>query len=223
TLFLDEIGEMPQSLQMRLLNVIEEKRFRPLGSTVEIQVDFILITATNCNLKEMVDNREFRRDLYHRLDGFTFEIPPLRERKEDIPLMLEYYMARYGLLDERSSVEPELVRRFLAYDWPGNVRELENKVKRMKAMSALVQEGSLVELISGVFDNEQAIENADLFSRMERFERELIVEALISENWNKSAAARLLDVHEATLRAKMRRLDISIPDENGKSDERRVG
>lgn len=223
TLFLDEIGEMPQALQMRLLNVIEEKCFRPLGSTQVIHVDFILITATNRNLKEMVENREFRRDLYHRLDGFTFEIPPLRERKEDIPLLLDYYLNRYGLMLGADSADPELLRRFLAHDWPGNVRELENKVKRMKAMSALVKEGSLVELISGAFDSEQAVESADLFSQMERFERDLIVEALIAANWNKSAAARQLHVHEATLRAKMRRLEISVPSGESGSAERRAG
>ena len=211
TLFLDEIGEMPPSLQMRLLNVIEEKQFRPLGSTEVVHVDFILITATNRNLKEMVEQREFRRDLYHRLDGFAFEIPALRDRKEDIPLLLRYFLQKYGLLADGQEIDPELKRRFVSHSWPGNVRELENSVKRMKAFSTLVKAGSLLELVESSLDSREEIETADLFGQVERFERELILEALIVSNWNKSEAARQLKVHESTLRAKMKRYQLEKP------------
>ncbi len=211
TLFLDEIGEMPPSLQMRLLNVIEEKQFRPLGSTEVVKVDFVLITATNCNLKEMVEKRVFRRDLYHRLDGFSFEIPALRDRKEDIPLLLEHFLKKYDLLVGAQELDPELKRRFVSHTWPGNVRELENTVKRMKAFSSLVKAGSLLELVQGALDSERDIETVDLFSQVESFERGLIFEALISSNWNKSEAARQLGVHESTLRAKMKRYQLEKP------------
>ncbi len=211
TLFLDEIGEMPASLQMRLLNVIEEKQFRPLGSTEVVNVEFVLITATNRNLKEMVEQRQFRRDLYHRLDGFSFEIPALRDRKEDIAFLLDHFLKKYGLLTEGQEIDPELKRRFVSHTWPGNVRELENTVKRMKAFSSLVKAGSLLELVQGALDSEREIETVDLFSQVERFERELIFEALISSNWNKSEAARQLGVHESTLRAKMKRYNLEKP------------
>lgn len=207
-LFLDEIGEMPLKLQTRLLNVIEEKRFRPLGSVEEVEVDFILITATNCDLKAMVEEGGFRRDLYHRLDGFTFDIPALRDRKEDIALLLEHYLSRYGLLAAGQAPESELVRRFVSHSWPGNVRELENMVKRMKAFSSLVKEGSLVELVQSAFDADREVETGDLFNQVEQFERGLILEALIASSWNKSRAARQLKIHESTLRAKMKRYEI---------------
>ncbi|MCH7878926.1 MAG: sigma 54-interacting transcriptional regulator [candidate division Zixibacteria bacterium] len=210
-LFLDEIGEMPLKLQTRLLSVIEEKRFRPLGSVDEIEVDFILITATNSDLKVMVEEGRFRRDLYHRLDGFTFDILPLRDRKEDIALLLEHYLSRYGLLQAGQSPESELMRQFLSHSWPGNVRELENMVKRMKAFSSLVKEGSLVELVQSSFDVDREVETSDLFNQVERFERGLILEALISSGWNKSGAARQLKIHESTLRAKMKRYEIHQP------------
>ncbi len=223
TLFLDEIGEMPPSLQMRLLNVIEEKQFRPLGSTEVVKVEFVLITATNRNLKEMVDRREFRRDLYHRLDGFSFEIPALRERKEDIPFLLEHFLKKYGLLNAGQEVDPELKRRFVSHSWPGNVRELENTVKRMKAFSSLVKAGSLLELVQGALDSEQEIETVDLFSQVERFERDLIFEALITAGWNKSEAARQLGVHESTLRAKMKRYQLEKPTDPSGGGLRMVG
>ena len=221
TLFLDEIGEMPLTLQMRLLTVIEEKRFRPLGSTKEIAVDFALITATNCDLKRMVEEGRFRRDLYHRLDGFTFNIPPLRERKEDIPKLLERFLRRYGLLDENEKPEAELVHHCLTHSWPGNVRELENLVKRMKAFSSLVQEGSLIELVRSTFENEREVREETLSDQVGRFEKQLIEEALIAANWNKSRAARLLKVNESTLRAKMRRFSVSW-DQNGNSQRSRM-
>lgn len=211
TLFLDEIGEMPHSLQVRLLNVIEEKRFRPVGSVKEIEVDFVLVTATNRDLKEMVNQGKFRRDLYHRLDGFVIEIPALRERPEDIPLLLEVYLRRHGLLKEGEKPEKEMLRTFMSYNWPGNVRELENMVKRMKALSGLALEGSLVELVRPSMQLEQEEVLAGLNHRVERFEKKLICEALLSANWNRSEAARHLDLHESTLRAKIKRFGLVQP------------
>ncbi len=207
-LLLDEIGELPLILQAKLLNVIESRRLRPLGSTDEIKLDIIIIAATNRNLADMVEAGTFRRDLYYRLAGVTFELPPLRERKEDIPQLLELFMRRRNMLNG-SGPEPELVQRFVEFDWPGNVRQLENRVKQLAALSSMAQDGSYLELARSFFDEKREEETRSLFERVEQFEKRLLTEALVTAGGNKSQAARLLNIHESTFRAKMKRYGLS--------------
>ncbi len=215
-LLLDEIGDMRQSLQAKLLGVLERRKVTPLGSTVEVDLDVILIAATNKNLEAMVDDGSFRRDLYYRLSGITFRIPPLRERKEDITLLLKHFLVKRNLLDAGTELPSELVRQFVTYDWPGNVRELENKVRRLEIMSQLVAEGDLVEISRSLFneshnDIDESLNcDGSLFDRIRRFERKLITEALLTAGGNKSEAARILGVHEATVRTKLKRYGISL-------------
>ncbi|HDL00818.1 MAG TPA: AAA family ATPase, partial [candidate division Zixibacteria bacterium] len=209
-LFLDEIGDMPLSLQTKLLSVLENRQVVPLGSTKTVNLDIKLIAATNQNLEVMVAQGKFRRDLYYRLSGITFTIPPLRKRKADIPILLEKFMINSGLLKEGEKLEVDFIRQFIAYDWPGNTRELFNKVKRLEIMTMMVTEGDLVELSRSMFKSDVVSEEKSLFDKVEEFERKIIVEALLAANGNKSEVARMLGIHEATVRTKLKRYDISL-------------
>ncbi len=209
-LFLDEIGDMPLNLQTKLLGVLENRKVVPLGSTVPVDLDIKLIAATNKNLEEMVEAGTFRRDLYYRLSGVTFEIPPLRKRKEDIPMLLGLFMKKCNLSGHEEAIPADLARQFIEYDWPGNTRELYNKVKRLEVMSQLVAEGDLVELSRSIFDTDMPATANSLFERVEQFERKIILEALLAAQGNKSEAARILGIHEATVRMKLKRYGISL-------------
>lgn len=209
-LFLDEIGDMPPTLQTKLLGVLEKRKVLPLGSTQEIDIDIKLITATNKNLKAMVNEGTFRRDLYYRISGIGFEIPPLRNRKEDIPLLLDYFMRKSSLLETGDNIPSELLANFIKYDWPGNTRELANKVKKLEIMAEMVAEGDLVELSRSIFSIDTPEINSNLFDQVEQFERQLITEAMLAANGNKSKAARLLGIHEATVRTKIKRYGIRL-------------
>ncbi|MDH4157539.1 MAG: sigma 54-interacting transcriptional regulator [candidate division Zixibacteria bacterium] len=209
-LYLDEIGDMPLTLQAKLLGVLERRKVLPLGSTEEVTLDIKLVAATNKNLEELVDSGRFRRDLYYRLGGITFEIPPLRERKEDILLLLRHFMSHCSLLKPAEKLPSELAARFIEHDWPGNTRELLNKVKRLEVMTKMVAEGDLVELSRSIFTAETSGPANTLFERVEQFERQLLTEALLAAGGNKSEAARILGIHEATVRTKLKRYHISL-------------
>ncbi|RKX25866.1 MAG: hypothetical protein DRP45_04955 [Candidatus Zixiibacteriota bacterium] len=211
-LLLDEIGDMPLSLQAKLLGVLEMRKVIPLGGVDEVDIDVMLVAATNRNLEEMVEQGTFRRDLYYRLSGVTFQLPPLRERKEDIPLLLEYFVNKYDLAPDGKDIPAEVVRQFIDYDWPGNIRELDNKVRRFDLMAQMASEGDLVDLTRSLFSSDQAVASSNtLFERVEEFERQLIIEALLASRGNKSEAARMLGVHEATVRTKLKRYGIALP------------
>jgi two-component system NtrC family response regulator len=211
-LFLDEIGEMPPSLQAKLLGVLERRQLMPLGGIREIPLDFRLVAATNCDLEELVESGGFRRDLYYRLSGVVFNIPSLRDRKEDIPILLRKFASGCNLF-AGSGPPPEVVRYFVAYDWPGNVRELENKVRRLEVMSRMVADGDLEEIVRTMFEQHRSngSGSASLFERVEEFERRLITEALLAAGGNKCRAARMLGIHEATVRVKLKRYGIACP------------
>ncbi len=209
-LFLDEIGEMPLSLQAKLLGVLERRKVVPLGGVKEVDLDFKLVTATNCDLEKMVEEGRFRRDLYYRISGVSFHIPPLRDRIEDIPLLLNQFMTECGLLRDGQPLSPELTRSFISYDWPGNIRELQNKVKRLEVMAKMTAEGDLIEVARSMFGANELppAEDGSLFERVEEFERQLIMEAILAASGNKSEAARMLGIHEATVRTKLKRYGI---------------
>lgn len=208
-LLLDEIGDLPLSLQAKLLGVLEKRKLTPLGSTTEVDLDIRLVAATNRNLEEMVARGTFRTDLYYRLGGIQFNLPPLRERKEDIPVLLERFMTRRRMLSEGERLPVELVRQFIDYSWPGNIRELDNTVKRLEMMAHMVAEGDLVELARSIFGVEEPASKGTLFDRVLEFERRLILEALQLAHGNKCEAARMLGVHEATVRTKLKRYGIT--------------
>ncbi|MEW5795051.1 MAG: sigma 54-interacting transcriptional regulator [Candidatus Zixiibacteriota bacterium] len=208
---LDEIGDLPLGLQAKLLGVLESRRITPLGSTRQVEIDIILVAATNRDLEAMVEQGTFRRDLYYRLSGITLHLPPLRRRKEDIPLLVEHFTRKRGLLGPQQRVSPELVQQFLAHDWPGNIRELDNVINRLSLMSQSVADGQLHEVVRSILSPEQAADHSPgLFERVELFERQLITEALLAAGGNKSEAARILGIHEATVRTKLKRYGISL-------------
>jgi transcriptional regulator with PAS, ATPase and Fis domain len=207
-LLLDEIGELPLGLQAKLLSVLENKKLRPLGTSEEVPINVIVVAATNRDLYEMVKNGQFRLDLYYRLAGIPFELPPLRERKEDIPGLLELFMSRGGLLADDEKPNPELVKQFISYDWPGNIRQLENKVKQLSVLSSMARDGSITELARTFFEEKRDEKTNSLFEQVEQFEKRLLVEALIAAGGNKSEAARILSIHESTLRAKLKRYSL---------------
>jgi transcriptional regulator with PAS, ATPase and Fis domain len=204
TLFLDEIGELPRELQAKLLRVIQEKEVRPVGSTDAKPVNARFIAATHRNLKHAVDEGTFRRDLYYRLNVFPIEMPPLRERKVDIPLLVMAFLTKHA--DSMRPIETicqDFWRSVMSRDWPGNVRELENFVARCLALGSgptLRDEDGC--LLTGEIGN-NALAEKDT-NRLDAMERYTIVKVLEETKGDKIAAARILGIGKTTIYRKLR-------------------
>src|SRR5271169_5486560 len=217
TLFLDEIGTMSLDTQSKILRVLQDKKFMHLGGIHELQVDVRIIAATNVDLKQQVREGKFREDLFYRLNVITVDLPPLRQRKEDIPLLAGFFLNRYSEENERPTrhITPEALRPLLSYSWPGNVRELENVIERAVVLSAGVEVGPelLPDQIAGRATAFSALErrtDASLFDIMEDCERQIIVEMLEKCNWNQTDAAEQFHIPLSTLNQKIKRLNIDI-------------
>jgi len=217
TLFLDEIGTMSLDTQSKILRVLQDKKFMHLGGVHELQVDVRIIAATNVDLKQQVREGKFREDLFYRLNVITIDLPPLRQRKEDIPLLAGFFLNRYSQENERPTrrITPEALRPLLTYSWPGNVRELENVIERAVVLSAGVDVGPelLPDQIAGRATALSALEHrtdASLFDIMEDCERQIIVEMLEKCNWNQTDAAERFHIPLSTLNQKIKRLNIDI-------------
>ncbi len=210
TLFLDEIGDVPLDLQSKLLRVLQEHEIERLGSTRTIHVDFRLIAATNCNLEEMVGKREFRSDLYYRLNVFPVKIPPLRDRREDIPPLVRYFTQRYAKRLRRpiESIARESMDLLCRWSWPGNIRELQNVIER----AVILSRGSVLTVFRAEFEATAPPTSAPV--TLEDAEREHILRALDETNWviggPRGAAARL-GLKRTSLVSTMRRLHIVRP------------
>jgi DNA-binding NtrC family response regulator len=221
TIFLDEIGDMSPNLQVKLLRVLQEQKFERVGGTRTLEIDVRIIAATNKNLINAVNRSSFRQDLYYRLNVIPIRVPPLRHRKSDIPLLIDFFFKRIeprkrnGINGFSSKAEDALV----AYDWPGNVRELENMVERM----SILANGDKVELedvpdsIKGKGAKIESIEvtipeDGIVFDQaVEEYERKLILEALNETNWVKTKAAKLLNINRTTLIEKMKKKKLAKP------------
>jgi DNA-binding NtrC family response regulator len=217
TLFLDEIGTMSLDTQSKILRVLQDKKFMHLGGVHELQVDVRIIAATNVDLKQQVREGKFREDLFYRLNVITIDLPPLRQRKEDIPLLAGFFLNRYSQENERPTrrITPEALRPLLTYSWPGNVRELENVIERAVVLSAGVDVGPelLPDQIAGRATAFSALEHrtdASLFDIMEDCERQIIIEMLEKCNWNQTDAAERFHIPLSTLNQKIKRLNIDI-------------
>jgi DNA-binding NtrC family response regulator len=215
TLFLDEIGTMSLDTQSKILRVLQDRKFMHLGGVHEVQVDVRIIAATNVDLKQQVREGKFREDLFYRLNVITIDLPPLRQRKEDIPLLAGFFLNRYSQENERPTrhITPEALRPLLTYSWPGNVRELENAIERAVVLSAGVEIGPelLPDQIAGRAAAFPALErraDASLFDIMEGCERQIIVEMLEKCNWNQTDAAERFHIPLSTLNQKIKRLNI---------------
>ena len=207
TIFLDEIGDMPLSIQPKILRVIQEKEFEPLGSEKTIKVDVRIIAATNKDLKKLVEEGKFREDLYYRLNVIPVYIPPLRERREDIPILIEYYLnefnKKYG---KNVRISKEAMKILLDYDYPGNVRELANIVERLVILNdKVVDKGSLYFLISNNKEEEK-----ELPKLIEETEKQRIIEALEKTGYVKSRAAKLLGYTLRQLDYRIKKYGIEI-------------
>jgi DNA-binding NtrC family response regulator len=217
TLFLDEIGTMSMDTQSKILRVLQDRKFMHLGGVHELQVDVRIIAATNVDLKQHVREGKFREDLFYRLNVITVDLPPLRQRKEDIPLLVEFFLQRYSLENERPArrITPEALRALLTYSWPGNVREVENVIERAVVLSSGAEIGPelLPDHIAGrgaPFPRLEHRGDASLFDIVEDYERHIILDMLDKCNWNQTEAAERFRVPLSTLNQKIKRLSIEI-------------
>jgi two-component system, NtrC family, response regulator HydG len=219
TLFLDEIGEMPLSLQAKLLRAIEDKKVRPLGSNEEITVDVRIIAATNADLDDLIAQGKFRADLYYRIAMFTLEVPPLRERPEDVPLLIKHFLARASAEAGKtiSDIEPAAFARLTQYRWPGNVRELQNAIHSAVILCRdnIVTTQDLPPRIAGSDTSPAVIIERAAQKRLslDELEREYIRRVLASVGGNKTEAAAILQIDRKTLYRKLDNLDTGPPDD----------
>jgi DNA-binding NtrC family response regulator len=208
TIFLDEVGELPVDLQAKLLRAIQEKEIRPVGSTKRVPINIRILAATNRDLEQAVSQGTFRRDLYFRLNVLSVKIPPLRERRQDIPLLVGHFLER---LSREAGLErilsDDAMKALLAYDWPGNVRELDNCLERACALttSPLMQLRDLPSCIHGMpADNPGSVRLQGKIVRMAELEKQTILNALLKLNGDKLLAARLLGIGKTTLYRKLK-------------------
>jgi DNA-binding NtrC family response regulator len=208
---------MGMDTQAKILRVLQDRRFMHLGGIQEIQVDVRIIAATNVDLRQAVRDGRFREDLFYRLNVITIDLPPLRSRREDVPLLanhfLEFYTKENGLSPRRLSADA--LRALIDYDWPGNVRELENCIERGVVLSSAPTIGSelLPGHITGRSFQDALLEhnpNASLFDILEDIERRIIIEKLERCNWNQTDAAEQFRIPLSTLNQKIKRLNIEI-------------
>jgi DNA-binding NtrC family response regulator len=217
TIFLDEIGTMSLETQSKILRVLQDKKFMHLGGVQEIQVDVRVIAATNIDLKVLTREGRFREDLFYRLNVITVDLPPLRNRVEDIPLLVAHFLGKFSAENGKSArqISPEALRPLMDYGWPGNVRELENMMERAVVLSngPIVGLDLLPDSVVGRGSAGKMFEHhsdASLFDIVEDCERRLIVDMLEKCNWNQTEAAERFRVPLSTLNQKIKRLNIEI-------------
>ncbi|MBI9071598.1 MAG: sigma-54-dependent Fis family transcriptional regulator [Melioribacteraceae bacterium] len=214
TIFIDEVGDIPMNIQVKLLRTIQFGEVQRLGSNETKNVDVRILAATNRNLEEMISNGEFREDLFYRLNVVTICIPPLRNRKNDVPMLIDHFIKKYGIENNKniSGISKEALDQLVKYNYPGNIRELENIIQRavvlardeyllladLPIQTKLVREKQIL----NPHDLDDSYEN-----KMHSFESELISTALDTSNGNKSAAARILGITERHLRSRLERLN----------------
>ncbi len=211
TLCLDEIGELPLELQAKLLRAVQHNEFERLGSSRTIKVDVRIVATTNRDLEEAVKEGRFRKDLYYRLNVFPITVPPLRQRKEDIPLLVQAFVARYArkLGKQITSIQKETLQALQNYPWPGNIRELESFVER----TVILCPGPVLQLTDklGMF----SLPLTSGMNTLEEVERNQILKTLAETHWRiegKDGAGAILGLHSSTLRARMHKLGIVRPE-----------
>jgi two-component system response regulator AtoC len=228
TLFLDEIGDMAPVLQAKLLHVLQDNEYSRLGGKKNVVVDVRILAATNQNLEEAMQDGRFREDLFYRLNVVNVSIPPLRERREEIPLLCEHFLRKHNRKYNSSmlTVPPLVLNHMLAYDWPGNIRELENVIKRLVILG---NEQQIIDELTLKIENRRKSDKITLdaspvevatdesggmsLKSMSRnltstAEKEVILKALQQTQWNRKQAATMLNVSYKTLLNKIRKLDI---------------
>ena len=221
SIFLDEISTIRSEVQAKLLRVMQEKEFLPLGSTATVSVDVRIIAATNVDLRRLVEIGEFREDLFYRLNVISIKLPPLRDRPEDIPLLAAHFLEKYNAENSKAieGFSPRAMERMLAYQWPGNVRELENLVERAVVLASVrtIDESLLPPEIGrtadcdlGSAEGPLGQQTVDFYEAVERFERELIESTLARCRGVQKRAAEMLGLKATTLNEKIKRLGIAV-------------
>ncbi len=219
TIFLDEIGDMSTKLQVKILRVLQERKFEPVGSTKSHEVDVRIIAATNQNLEQAVKEKRFREDLYYRLNVIPVKIPPLRKRASDVPLLIKFFLDKFNKENKHNldGFSKEAMSMLVHYDWPGNVRELENLVERL----VVLKKGGKVELpdLPDKLGQRQSTQPSkpvvdipstgiSFKTAVSDFENELIIKALEKTGWNKNKAAALLQLNRTTLVEKIKKKNL---------------
>jgi transcriptional regulator with GAF, ATPase, and Fis domain len=222
TVFLDEIGDMSPILQSKLLRVLQERQFERIGGIKTIKTDIRVIAATHQDLKLAVEQKRFREDLYYRLNVIPIHVPPLREKKSDIPLLVHHFLDHFNKSKKKKikGMTNETLERLLQYDWPGNARELENTIERLVILldNDVITPQDLPEkfqnLSPGDFSKGVEIpeEGISLDIAVNEFEKKLILQALIKTGWVKNKAARLLNLNRTTLIEKIKRQNLQRTD-----------
>jgi DNA-binding NtrC family response regulator len=212
TLFLDEIGDMPVSLQAKILRVLQEKEIHPLGASAPLKVNARVVAATHRDLASLMESGRFRQDLYYRLNVIAVQVPPLRERPDDILPLAAHFLGKHGRRLGRSSctLSPEVVQSLRRYAWPGNVRELENAIERalVLARDDVIWLHDLPESLAAPKPAKQTVEGTRPLAEVER---EHILKTLGAVHWNKTVAARLLGMDRKTLHRKLDAYGIRAP------------
>jgi formate hydrogenlyase transcriptional activator len=214
TLFLDEAGDIPLALQSKLLRVLQEQEFERLGSTRTHQVDVRLVAATNRNLVDMVKRGEFRRDLYYRLNIFPISLPPLRERREDIPALVEHFVEIYArrMSKQIERIPPETMSALSSHRWPGNIRELQNFIER----SVILSQGAVLRAPLAELKGSPEVDSPEAIT-LEEAERDHILKTLADTRWivaGPNGAAARLGIKRSTLYFRMQKLGISRTDKD---------
>ncbi|MEA1927383.1 MAG: sigma 54-interacting transcriptional regulator [Candidatus Auribacterota bacterium] len=213
TIFLDEIGDISPAMQVKLLRVLEEKVYEPLGSTRSVRADVRVVTASNKNIFEMVEKGIFRQDLYYRINIVKIGIPPLRARREDIPLLIDHFIDKFNRLREKTiiNVSPSTLAILMKHDYPGNVRELENIIEHafILCSQGMIEPRHLPEYLLPRDQKEYFYSSASL--SFKEVEANFIRSVLEKNDWNREAAARELGIHKTTLYRKIKSLGLKIP------------
>ncbi|MGB0679242.1 MAG: sigma-54 interaction domain-containing protein, partial [Polyangiales bacterium] len=221
TIFLDEIGELPLAFQAKLLRLLQERCVTPVGESRPQRIDVRVIAATNRDLEEMVEDKSFREDLFYRLNVIPIDLPPLRERADDIPLLARAFVSRANARQARQvrDLNAEALAALIAYPWPGNIRQLENVIERavvLKGQGQIALEDLPRKIRDASAGSQQLMqrpelpeEGIDLRDAVEKFENSLILQALERSGWNKNRAATILRMNRTTLVEKLKKKNLA--------------
>lgn len=212
TLFLDEIGDVSTAMQVRLLRFLQERVYEPLGAVAPVPADIRIVAATHQDLAGLVQNKSFREDLYYRINIVTLDVPPLRERLEDVPRLVEHFIERFNTLQgkELAGISEDALAQLMSYDYPGNVRELENFIERAFVLcrSGLIERDHLPDPVRHPSPANSTANNWDTFKQMEA---SFLMNALRQHDWNRTETAQSLGIHKTTLFRKIKALGLNVP------------
>lgn len=220
SILLDEIGDISPAFQVRLLRFLQDRVYEPLGSNIPVQANVRVIAATNKNLSQLVEEGTFRSDLYYRINIIKLVIPPLRERKEDIPHLIKHFISKYNNIMDKNveGVSEDVMKILMKYDFPGNVRELENIIERTMVLcrNNFIECDHLPHEITRHHASTQSSHDKPL--SIKEMERKKILDTLKRNNWNRLAASRELGIHKTTLFRKIKHLEICLPAKDGRNN-----